>query len=418
MKKLLLFLTVNICLGSLCAQVHFVCATNGIDTNLKQEDLYSDERGYGFSPVGGSSNALLFSSKLKEGNYKVSVTVLSSKKDNGISVKVENRRLMLLNQPLRKNKKETFSFLVHVRDSLIHGTKQQIRLKLRERSYPHWDNKLTLEIYGKDIVLKNIQIDTVSYSVPTIFLAGNSTVVDQPYEPWAAWGQMLPCMLRSDSVIVANYAESGETIKAFVRENRLKKIFSLAKPGDYLFVEFAHNDQKKGGNHLEPFTSYKDSLKSWVVQARERKLIPVLVTSISRRNFGEDGKIVNTLGDYPEAMRQVARELNAVLIDLNAMTTQMYEAWGAEKSTKAFVHFPANTFPGQQKELKDNTHFTSFGAYEVAKCVATKLAHSDLGVGSFVLPQYRVFDPSQPDSFSDVPIPMSPINEVRKPDGN
>src|SRR5207302_2127569 len=96
---------------------------------------------------------------------------------------------------------------------------------------------------------------------------------------------------------------------------------------------------------------------------------PVLVTSMNRRTFGADGKITNSLGDFPEAVRQVAREEKVPLIDLHAMSAKFYEAMGPTDSTRAFVQYPANTFPGQPKELKDNTHFNAYGAYELARCV-------------------------------------------------
>src|SRR5690606_30511697 len=191
--------------------------------------------------------------------------------------------------------------------------------------------------------------------IPTIYLAGNSTVVDQEYEPWAAWGQMITAFFRPE-VAVANYAESGESLKSFIAEKRLKKILSVIKPGDYLFIEFAHNDQKAGGAYVAPFTGYKDHLKLFIKAAREKGAIPVLVTSMHRRNFNENGEIINTLDNYPEAMRQVGKEENATVIDLNKMSKTLYEAMGPEKSKRAFVHYPAGTFPGQDKVLNDNTH--------------------------------------------------------------
>jgi len=135
------------------------------------------------------------------------------------------------------------------------------------------------------------------------------------------------CMGTNDSlffeagnIAIANYAESGETLKSFKGARRLEKIFSMAKPGDYLFIEFAHNDQKPGGNHLDPFTTYKSTIKDWIAEARKRSITPVLVTSMHRRRFDSTGKIINTLDDFPEAMRQTATEAEVAIIDLNAMS--------------------------------------------------------------------------------------------------
>ena len=111
---------------------------------------------------------------------------------------------------------------------------------------------------------------------------------------------MIPLFFQPGKVVIANYAESGETLKAFKGERRLDKIWSLAKPGDYLFIEFTHNDQKPGSNYLEPFTTYKQTEKEWITEARKRGVIPVLVTSMHRRSFDSASHIINTLKEYPE----------------------------------------------------------------------------------------------------------------------
>lgn len=366
----------------------------------------------------GTLYAQIYNKNVSEGNYKVTIGLKVLAKNALISVKAENRRLMILNKELKLGKSNSISFIVNVRDSFIHPYMEKLKLKSREKYYNHWDDKLNLEVLGRGYEIKKIIVDGLTYKVPTIFLAGNSTVVDQPDEPWAAWGQMLPCMLNSDSILVANYAESGETIKAFVRENRLKKILSLGHSGDYVFVEFAHNDQKPGGNHLDPYTSYSDSLISWIRQFRSKGMIPVLVTSTARRSFDSAGNVVETLGDYPSAMRKVANGEKVALIDINSMTKEMYKAWGIDKSIKAFVHFPAHTYPGQDSAWKDNTHFTSFGAYEVARCVVSSLGKMKIGIEKYILPKYLNFDPNKPDDFNTINIPASKIIETKKPDGN
>jgi lysophospholipase L1-like esterase len=158
------------------------------------------------------------------------------------------------------------------------------------------------------------------------------------------------------------------------------------------------------------------TLKTWIAEARSRGITPVLVTSMHRRNFDAAGKIVNTLLDYPDAMRKTAADENVLLVDLNAMSKELYEAWGPEKSLKAFVHFPANTFPGQDKKLEDNTHFSTYGAYELAKCVAAALASSSLR--SLILPGFQAYDPSHPLSFEKFYLPMGALVNAIKPDGN
>jgi lysophospholipase L1-like esterase len=192
----------------------------------------------------------------------------------------------------------------------------------------------------------------------------------------------------------------------------------MARPGDYLFIEFAHNDQKPGGNFLDPFTTYKATLKEWIAEARTRQVTPVLVTSMHRRRFDSSGHIQNTLSDYPEAMRQVANEDNVFLIDLNAMSKTLYEAWGNVNSMKAFVHYPANTFPGQDKPLKDDTHFNPYGAYQLARCVVQSIKEQQLPFASYLKKNLSAFNPANPDKLESWYWPQSVLLEAVKPDGN
>ena len=360
-----------------------------------------------------------FSVILPDGNYNVKLLLGDSKGTSATTVRVENRRLMLENIRTTKGKIKAEVFTVHVKDSLIrsNGTINRVRLKPRESFYHHWDNMLTIEF--NDSLPKVCAVEIIPNKVATtIFLAGNSTVVDQDREPWAAWGQMFPVFLVPSSVVVANYAESGETLKAFKGEKRLEKIWSLAKPGDYLFIEFAHNDQKAGGNHLDPFTTYKQTLKEWIDEAKKRNIIPVLVTSMHRRNFDSTGHIINTLSDYPEAIRQTAKEEKVGLIDLNAMSKTLYESWGPTTSLKAFVHYPANTFPNQKEELKDNTHFSPYGAYELARCVVKSIQQQNLPLAKFVRKDFPKFDPSHPMDVNKFYWPQSLFQSSVKPDGS
>ena len=190
------------------------------------------------------------------------------------------------------------------------------------------------------------------------------------------------------------------------------------KPGDYLFIEFGHNDQKQKGEGIGPWTSYKNMLKQYINDVRQKGGIPVLVTSMHRRNFDSIGHVINTLGDYPEAVRQTAKEENVALIDLNNMSKILYEAWGPEKSVKAFVHYPANTFPRQDRELKDNTHFNAYGAYELAKCIIEGIKYNKLDISKFLVTDILPFNPAKPDPVETFSLPLSPSASNVKPDGN
>lgn len=359
-----------------------------------------------------------FSVKLPEGNYNVKVLAGDLTGTSLLTVKAENRRLMIEKVATKMGEIGTLNFTVHLRDSFIRSIPAtKVKLKRREGNYLHWDNKLTLEFNNNAPKIRSIIIEKAN-GIPTIFLAGNSTVVDQANEPWAAWGQMFPAFLKPCIVSVGNYAESGETMKAFEGERRLEKIWSMAKPGDYLFIEFTHNDQKPGENHLDPFTTYKQMLKKWISLAKDRKITPVLVTSMHRRRFDSLGKVINTLGNYPNAIIETGEEENVTVLNLNAMSKAMYEAWGPERSIRAFVHHPANTFPDQKEELKDNTHFSSYGAYELAKCVVQAISESDLLIKKMIKDDFAAFDPQKPDLFEDFKLPASTSIESKTPDGN
>jgi hypothetical protein len=219
---------------------------------VKATTFYNEQSGYGFEPGSElidsnrfvtSKLPFFFSVKLPEGNYKVMVTVGGPAGISITSIRAECRRLMVQEVQTKKGKFATVSFMVHVKDSLIHGTDRKVRLKPREINYLHWDNKLTLEFNDAQPKIQSLQIVPAT-DVTTVFLAGNSTVVDQAEEPYAAWGQMLPAFFQPEKVVIANYAESGEALNSFMSARRLEKVLSLMKPGDYLFIEFGHNDQK------------------------------------------------------------------------------------------------------------------------------------------------------------------------------
>ncbi|WNH10736.1 hypothetical protein [Thalassobellus suaedae] len=144
----------------------------------------------------------------------------------------------------------------------------------------------------------------------------------------------------------------------------------------------------------------------------------MLVTPTQRRAFNKNGTLKPTHGDFPDAMRKVAKEMQVPLIDVTKMTTYMYESWGVEPSRKAFVQYPALTFPRQIKALEDNTHFNSFGANEIAKSVVQGIKDLNLELAKYLKPNIPDYNPKKPDNISDWTVPMSSRFEIKKPDGN
>lgn len=391
-------------------------------THITPSDIYpSGDKGFGYDFTAATNGTetgkpFFFSVNVPDGNYKVTVTLGSRKSKAMTTVRAESRRLFLENISTRKGELKTYSFTVNKRNTRI-GDNDRVKIKKREENKLNWDDKLTIEINGDAPACAAISIEPAAADVPTVWLCGNSTVVDQDYEPWASWGQMIPRWF-DDGVCFANYAESGETASTFIGANRLKKILSLMKAGDYIFIEFGHNDQKQKFAGAGAYYNFATCLKTFVDEARKRGATPVFVTPTQRRSFGPDGKIRDTHADYPEAMRWVAKREGVQFIDLHSMTRTFYEALGVEDSKRALVHYPAGTYPGQDKPFADNTHFNPYGAYEISKMIVEGMKTLDLPLLKHLRTDYKAYDPAQPDAFESFHWNDSPFIEVQKPDGN
>jgi lysophospholipase L1-like esterase len=344
-----------------------------------------------------------FSAALPEGSYRVTV-VLGGRKPSTTTVWAEARRLMLEKVFVKAKGSVTRTFDVNVRVPEIAGDLAQlVKLKPREVGNLDWDSKLTLEFNGDHPSFRSLAIKPIKET--TVYLAGDSTVVDQDVEPWAAWGQMLPRFFRP-GVVVANHAESGETIRSFQGERRLMKVMTLIQPGDYLFLQFGHNDQKPNAVSIDDF---RKLLIDYIAQTRAKGATPVLVTSMNRRTFDASGKITNSLAGYPDAVREVAADQRVALIDLNSMSKKLFEAMGTEGSLKAFMHYPANAFPNQPEPISDNTHFNTYGAFELARCVVHGIREARLPLRKQLTKDIPDFDPFKPDPQAVFNLPATPI---------
>ena len=384
---------------------------------ISEKTVYGANSAYGYdlNTVQNGKDAFFFSVDLPEGNYKVKLILGSKDVETITTIKSESRRLMLENIKIPKGKFVTREISVNLRNTKI-GTRDSVKIKPREMGKLNWDNKLTLEINGIHPSLTRLEISSAD-NIPTVFLAGNSTVVDQDDEPWCGWGQILPRFM-SPKIAIANYDESGEAGNTFIRSNRFAKLLHEMKKGDYLFIEFGHNDMKQKGENAGAFKSYKQSLVYMIDETRKKGGTPVLVTPMNRRRFDDNGKVINTLEDFPDAVRLTGKELNVMVVDLNAMSKVLYEAWGPNESVKAFVHYPAGTFPGQKTDLADNTHFNTFGGYEICKCILKGLKDNKSPLSKYIVKDFTTFDPAKPDKFSDFSIPATPFSSTEKPDGN
>ena len=293
-----------------------------------------------------------------------------------------------------------------------------VRIKPREKGTPDWDDKLTLDFYGAAPAVKQVKIERDT-TATTIFLCGNSTVVDQAHEPYASWGQMIPRWFGPE-VAISNHAESGLTAGSFLASNRLEKVLAMMKKGDYVICEFGHNDQKEKTPGSGAWYNFSYNLKQYIDKVRAKGGNIIFVTPTQRRFFDKAtrSKIQETHGDYPDAMRAVAKREGVPVIELHDMTRTFFETLGYENSKKSLVHYPANTYPNQPKALEDNTHFNPYGAYEVAKMVVMGMKQLHLPFLKYLRPDWQDFNPAQPDDFNKFLWYPSTDQDVTKPDGN
>lgn len=355
--------------------------------------------------------------EVPDGNYKVTVVLGSKKKAGKTVVRAENRRLMVDEVATKKGQFKTVEFVVNKRTPEIEKGKR-VKVKEREKKYNTWDNAINLEFTGAAPAVKEVKIERDT-TATTIFLCGNSTVVDQPYEPWASWGQMIPRWFGPE-VAISNNAESGLTAGSFLGSYRLDKILTMMKKGDYVICEFGHNDQKEKMAGAGAWYNFSYNLKVFIDKVRAKGGNIIFVTPTQRRRFDDatHSKILETHGDYPDAMRAVAKREGVPVIELHDMTRTFFETLGYENSKKALVHYPANTFPGQDKPLADNTHFNPYGAYEIAKMVVMGMKQLNLPIVRYLRSDWKDFNPAQPDDYNKFVWYNSVQQDVTKPDGN
>lgn len=420
------------------AMMACLAMTAGAETYdlTKPQPTYNETTGYGYDFVdnqtqnnkttkpyllnpskatdGGSGT--YFSVAVPDGNYRVTVTLGNKKRAGETWVRAEARRLMVEACKTKKGETKTLTFLVNKRTPEIND-KMRVKIKPGEVGSMTWDEKLTFEFTGPAPCVQKVTIEPDT-TATTVFLCGNSTVVDQGKEPWASWGQMIPRWF-NDKVCVANYGESGLTCASFLAQNRLEKILSQMKKGDYVFVEFGHNDEKEKGPGRGAWYHYSVGLKTFIDKVRDKGGDVIFCTPTQRRFFESDGKTLrNTHGDFPAAMRAVAERERVPLIDLNASTKTLFETMGSEGSKRCLVHYPMGTFPWQEKKFEDNTHFNPFGAYEVAKLVVMGLKSLDHPLMQYITPDFPGFTPAHPDDWQQFAWPQSRFYDGKKPDGN
>jgi len=221
-----------------------------------------------------------------------------------------------------------------------------------------------------------------------IFMIGDSTMAeyDSTRYPLTGWGMKLSLFF-NDNVTISNFAKSGKSTKSFRDLGYWQTVLDSLKKGDYLIIQFGHNDEKEYDTtrYTVPGGSYNENLKRFIIEARSKEAIPVLATSTRRRKFDENGKLLDTHGKYPQAMRDVAKEMNVPLIDLTKLTKPLIERYGVEGSKKLFLWIAPGEYSTYAGGEKDNTHFSLLGATEIAGLFATEVKEQNLDLKNYVI---------------------------------
>lgn len=223
---------------------------------------------------------------------------------------------------------------------------------------------------------------------PTIYGIGDSTMANKikPDEnPERGWGQMLPLFF-NDNITIDNRAVNGRSTRSFIAEKRWDAIYKILKPGDYVFIQFGHNDAKEKDSlrYTNPHTAYRHNLIRFVKESREKGATPIIFSSIARRNFNENGVLISTHGDYTMEARLVAQEYNVTFIDLEYYTELLEQSYGPEKSKQLHLHFKAGEIPYYKEDKADDTHLNVKGATEIAKIAIEELEKTKIDLVKYL----------------------------------
>lgn len=213
-----------------------------------------------------------------------------------------------------------------------------------------------------------------------LFIAGDSTAAlkGAAEKPMTGWGEYLQNYFQP-SMRVDNRAINGRSTKSFLAEGRLAAIEQDFGAGDYLFIQFGHNDGKveDPSRYADPKQEYRQNLKRFIDSARGRGGYPVLLTSVSRRRLLEDGTLDPfAVGEYPSAMREISAETGTPLLDIFAASQQLYQTFGLGQSKRLFMHLPEQAHPNYPAGITDDTHFSDEGAQQIARLVALAIQQS------------------------------------------
>ncbi|MCX6138721.1 MAG: GDSL-type esterase/lipase family protein [Ignavibacteriales bacterium] len=241
-------------------------------------------------------------------------------------------------------------------------------------------------VFGALLIL-SVSLHMMSGGGPRIFLIGDSTMADKPLtdNPERGWGQLLPQFF-TPAVEIKNFARNGRSTKSFITQGLWQNVCDQLRSGDYLFIQFGHNDQKKEdtSRYADAQTSYKNNLQLFIRAAKDKGAIPVLLTPVNRRKFNKTGMLVDTHTDYPAVVRDVARAEQIPLIDLHKKSFDVFQKEGVEGTKKIFLWTKPGEYRSKPEGTEDNTHFGRYGAALVAGLVVEGIRELNLPLVSWL----------------------------------
>lgn len=221
----------------------------------------------------------------------------------------------------------------------------------------------------------------------TIFLVGDSTMANKPTtdNPERGWGQMFPSFFKGD-ISIENHAKNGRSTKSFIDEGRWDSVMVKVKKGDYIFIQFGHNDSKKEDpkRYAEAHTTYKENLIRFIDDCRNHGATPILLTPIVRRKFDDNGQLVDTHGDYPSVVKEVATSKNVLLIDMNEKSKKLVSEYGSEDSKSLYLYIEPGIYKKFPEGKKDDTHFSELGATKMAELVVAGIKELNIDLANYL----------------------------------
>jgi lysophospholipase L1-like esterase len=240
--------------------------------------------------------------------------------------------------------------------------------------------------FGLLVFLVGATLLRAAEAAPLVYLAGDSTMANKPLDlPERGWGMALGGLCK-DPAMVQNHAVNGRSTRSFINEGRWARLVGALQPGDYVLIQFGHNDEKIENPAVgtDVATTFRDNLRRFIREAREKKANPILATPVARRKFDRTGKLAPSHGAYPDAVRAVAAEEKVPLLDLERVTNEWLQREGDEPSKRFFMWIAPNTHPKIPKGREDDTHFVEAGAVQVAQFAAKLIREQNLPLAKWL----------------------------------